>query len=247
MRTRFTLLALSACAGTYEPRPKVPEPKQPDQRSYSERLTDADNHDKVAAAAEGEIPSEQQIPVAERFYCGDTVLNDQLTTGGLLVTYFMPCMDVATEGIKNDVWVAGAERTAARHDRQSAAQLALAEANACRGIPAQDRDESVFARRKDIASIEPVRENDEVHGVRVVFASGVSADRVRNHIACTRARWQTLGRDPATMPEDPTLVDGADVQVLARGGHTEVVVLTSSVEGADVALARARGELTAEK
>ena len=251
MRTRIFLFALAACAGTTEPRPSAPlPPQQPDQRSYTDRITDARHHDQRADQSDRVAQSAEQMPVTERFSCGDTVLNDQLTTGGVgRVTSWTPCFDVAEEQAEHERFVAQNERLAADHDRRAAQQLVDAQVTACRDVPEREREHSVFAHRKAIARIEAVKQGDTLQGVRVVFkpVRGLTADFVRKDIACTRARWATFGHDAQMAPYDPTLIDGADVQVIDRGTHAEVVVTAGSADAADIALARARGELTAEK
>lgn len=208
--------------------------------------------DKTTTATTQRPPMERVVtkaPTVDHLECGDTVLNDQLTTGGTgRVTSWQPCFDVTEEQAVRERTVA--EHQTNPHDIHAAAQLVSAEASACRGIPAREREHSVFAHKKAIAAIEPIRDGDgkSVRGVRVTFkpVRGLTKTFIERDIACTRARWAVSGRDPKLMPYDPTLVDGADVQVIDRDGHTEVIVTAGSPDAAQVSLARAQGQLTAE-
>jgi len=69
---------------------------------------------------------------------------------------------------------------------------------------------------------------------------GVTAHWVRRDIDCQRARWALHGK-PSDVA-DPTLVPGAQIQVVDRHGHVEVLVQTDTIDAGELALARARGQ-----
>jgi hypothetical protein len=72
---------------------------------------------------------------------------------------------------------------------------------------------------------------------------GLTAKWMQQDIACQRAQWAVAGKDPKFAPWDPTLVDGAQIDVRDNHGHVEVLVTTDSPEAAELAVARARGTL----
>lgn len=219
-------------------------PVPPDNRSWSERQADARAHERYAQYEE-QIASEREV---ERFQpgeynCGDTVLMDQIETGGRKLTLWQPCFDAAEESMMHHRYLASREREAARADRAGAHQLLQAEVAACESIPPREREHSVFAHRDEISEIVPHYEGAQLHGVWVIFkpVPGMTADWVRRDIACQQARWALQGRSPDFAPNDPTLVPDAQVQVADRAGHVEVLVTTPVTSDAEIALARVGG------
>jgi hypothetical protein len=238
MRTTIVCIAgLAACAGSAQ-RP----PAGPDDRSWSDRMASAREHDQLAAAHEQAAGEAEAQRGPGTLACPDLNLNDQLRTGGIgRVTDWQPCWDVTEEADMRHRYAADAERKAAQRDRQGAAQLAQAEMAACRGIPEQERQHSVFAHRQEISEVIPHREAGQVRGAWIVFkpVPGVTAHWVRRDIDCQRARWALHGK-PSNVA-DPTLVPGAQIQVVDRHGHVEVLVQTDTIDAGELALARARG------
>lgn len=220
---RIVLLAsvVTACAGTISDsgRPVLDE--------------DLPTHHEENAAAVGAPPTYQ---------CGDTVLEDQATSGGVRITTFQPCWDFDEERTEREAAAAKRERAEARHEQVAAAAVASNDIAACLPILPGEREHSPFVHRKEISEIVPHREGSRLRGVWIVFkpVAGLTADWLRNDIECQHARWIQAGKDSRVMTSDPTLVDGADVQVFDRDGHVEVLVTTDSEEHAEIALARAR-------
>ena len=171
------------------------------------------------------------------YYCGDIVLNDQLTTGGSRITSWLPCWQIHE--------VASTQRegepATPKPDRAQAAALARAELAHCRGIPASELDHSPFARAA-FENIVPYRQRGVLHGVRIVFkpARGLTAASMKRAIACHRARYAALGNPATYLPEDPTLIEGAVAAVTQRGDRVEVLVRSDSEVIGTIALARAR-------
>ncbi|MBS1118750.1 MAG: hypothetical protein H6Q90_978 [Deltaproteobacteria bacterium] len=240
MRSPWILGALAAllpaCGGR-----QVPERPH---RSQAEHLAAASEHDRRAARedlARDRAAAERASwddPAA--YSCGDVVLNDQLTTGGQRLTSWMPCWDFSEEAQLRHRWRAQVERQAAAEERARATALARTERAACRGIPDRELTHSVFAHTQEIAEVIPHRDTGRIHGVRIVFKPvlGLTAGWVEQAIRCQQARFATLGR-PAT-PNDPSLIEGAEVTVTEREGHVEVLVTSPSDVDAQIALDRAQ-------
>ncbi|HUJ59869.1 MAG TPA: hypothetical protein VLX92_15300 [Kofleriaceae bacterium] len=189
------------------------------------------------ALAQGEIAT----PAA--WNCGDTVLNDQLTTGGIRVTSWQPCWPIVDEvsARQREIAIASEARDEAR---RSVAQLIAVGGAACNGIGPDERLHSVFAHRSSIAEVIPHFDGGEQRGVRIIFKQvpGLTVDWVRRDIACQRARWQAFRQVEDYGPTDPTLVHGARVAVYERRRHVEVLIVTDTPEEARDALARAEGQ-----
>lgn len=238
--------AASAGAVACQPAPQLPSPYPP---GYAEYMLSAQEHDQRAMHNAELAPGPDALRGdSSAMACSDLVLNDQLTGGfGPPLATFQPCVDVTQEAARKHHALAAREAEAARRDRAMAARLARVEAVACYGIPSQERSRSVFAQRAAIADVVPHYEAGDLHGVWVVFKPelGRDADRVRRDIDCTRARSEVLGGRVAAQPIDPTLVPGADVRVMQRKDHVEVLVTTASRPDAALALARARGQVAA--
>jgi hypothetical protein len=180
----------------------------------------------------------EKAPVAAAYTCGDTVLEDQVTSGGQRLVYWQPCWDWEAEtGDRR-------EYTAVATEQSRDPKLAQAEETACANLGPRERERSPFTHKKQIAEVIPHRVAGQLSGVRVVFkpVAGLNAEWMRKDIACHRARWETLGRHTIGS-SDPTLVDGSSVSVIERNGHVEVLVETETPEQAEIALARAKGSL----
>jgi hypothetical protein len=180
--------------------------------------------------------------------CGDPVLQDQVTTGGQRVATWQPCFDASDERaaeerivIRTDLATGGDDSVAAPNER-----LAEVERVACIGVPVKERQHSPFSHRRSIDKVEPMRENGQLVGVRVVFkpVRGLTADWMRRDIDCHRARLAAADGDLVVMgmDDDPTLLEQADIQVEERNGRVEVRITTLTPDQAEIALARARGE-----
>ena len=237
MRLGVLAILCAACGGG--------QTNAPDRRGVAERVEAARQHEQKAAEHERLAEATEGNWVTDDFNCLDPVLNDQLTTGGLRVTQWTPCIDVEFEAELRHRRAAIEERRLARSERAAAARLSERERVACQGIPPIDLYESPFARRDAIERIDAVIDGPRVVGVRVSFDrdAGIEPEALRREIACQRARWAVAGRDPRWIPQDPTLVDDARVTVSARGDVIDVLVISRSEASATVALARARGEL----
>ena len=210
--------------------------------SYADRVDAARRHDQAATEHEDLARTSEVMPPEVAYQCGDPVLNDQSTTGGMRVTSWQPCFDVAEESAAHQRYLAARERAAAARERDAAAALVRAEAAQCAGIPEREREHSVFAHTQEIADVIPHRESGELSGVWVVFkpVPGMTASWVRRDIACRRAHWAVAGKPASEALADPSLVEDAEVQVFDRHDHVEVLIRTPEPDAAQVALERAR-------
>jgi hypothetical protein len=175
------------------------------------------------------------------YRCGDTTLNDQLTSGTERITSWVPCWDqddeIALTQRKNVMRIAEPAP-----EREQAVALARAELTSCRGIPKGELDHSPFAHRRAIAQVIPHRRGGQIHGARIVLkpVPGLTAEYMRRAIACHQARFAVLGKPASYLPDDPTLVEGAEVDVSELRGHLEVFVRSDSDVAGTVAYARAQ-------
>lgn len=239
-QTWLGLLLLVSCGGKQkvEDRP----------RGYAELMTDANQRERTAEHHEqvaGELRTPGTPAQPENFACGDTVLNDQVTTGTERVTTWTPCWDPAEEAVESHRDAAARERKTAREERAQAVALARTELASCRGIPARELTHTPLSHRKAIAEVIPHREGDEVRGVHIIFkrVPGLDARWMERAIACHRARAAVLGR---TGSPDPTMLPEAQVTVSESGGRVDVFVRTPDGDSGQLALARAQGLTAAQ-
>jgi hypothetical protein len=178
----------------------------------------------------------------EGFQCGDTVMSDQVTSGGERLVQATPCWDTHEELVSHHEDIAQREQRAANQERRAANALVEAENTACRGIAARDLERSPFAHRREIAEVIPERDGKLVRGVRVVFkpVPGLTAAWMTQAIGCQRARFERMGEPASYLPEDPSLIARATTEVELRDGHIEVSIESRDDVNATVALARAQ-------
>jgi hypothetical protein len=139
-------------------------------------------------------------------------------------------------------------RIAAEH-RSASAALRQAEATACAGLPATDRDASPFTHVDDIARVEPIVEaapgsdaartgesvRTDVVGAVVTFRAvpGLTAPRLQQMIDCHLARNAALGHVVPEMPDCPLVPRRVTARVRSVGTAFAV-----EIRGADAAAAR---------
>jgi hypothetical protein len=177
----------------------------------------------------------------QTYQCGDTVMSDQLTSGGQRVVQSIPCWDAAEEAAAHRRFLAEREAKLARTERRIATHMVENELDACRGLSPRELEHSPFAHRREIAEVIPHRVTGTLRGVRIVWkpVPGLTADWMRRAIDCHRARFERLGEPPIYFPEDPTLVARSTVAVEQHDGHIEVQIETVDDVTAQVALDRA--------
>ena len=94
-----------------------------------------------------------------------------------------------------------------------------------------------------------MKDDGQLVGVRVVFREGqdLDASAMQREIDCHRSRWNSIGNTANWFPNDPTLVEGADVNVVERAGRVEVVVTAPTPDVAETALMRAQGRVNEQQ
>ena len=235
MRTLLGLLLLTACAGPPQARHERP-------KGWAGHQAEAEQHERAALAhdqAAEEVVSSSSI---DSYQCGDTVLHEQSTSGTEPVTTWTPCWNLDEEAAIRHRESADAERRAAREDRAQAGALARAELQHCRGIPQHERTHSPFAHKRAVTEVITHREAGTVRGARIVFkrVPGLTGDYMRRAIACNQARFAVLGNPAQYAPADPTLVEGADVEVTETRQNIIVTIKVDDDVQAAVAAERAQ-------
>lgn len=139
---------------------------------------------------------------------------------------------------------------AAKH-REASQALRAAEASACAGIDAEDRDTSPFDHREDIASVSQY--NDDAHhgkgtssrtaGATIVFRAvpGMTAEWMQRLVDCHIARNSAIGHESAMadMPSCPLAVRGAQATVRSVGNGFAITVRADEDPAAKEILRRA--------
>lgn len=140
-------------------------------------------------------------------------------------------------------------RAAAAH-RAASQALRDAEARACAGLDAGDRDESPFWHREDIASVEPLVV--ETHAgktstprtvgaiVTVRAVKGMTAQWLQRLVDCHLARNAALGHDVPEMAYCPLVPRGASAHVAATDTGFAISVSVDDAATAEEVLRRAR-------
>jgi hypothetical protein len=227
--------AAAACGGSREPLVRHPQ-------GYAERMAEADEHNQRAEQHRQAAGDPGTTGTRADYYCGDTALSDQATSGGERLVPTVPCWDIAEESAEHHRFLAEREQQRARAERRAATHLVEAELAACRGMSPRELEHSPFAHRKEIAEVIPHRETGMIRGVRIIWkpVPGLTAGWMRQAIACHRARFERFGEPAGYFPEDPTLVAGATATVELHGDHLEVLVETADDTNGQVAFDRAK-------
>lgn len=139
-----------------------------------------------------------------------------------------------TEEHKADV--AKHHELAAKH-RAAAQALRDAEANACAGIPDEDRDESPFYHGHDIASVSEIKATtqrgkqqvESAVGARAVFRAvpGLTAEWLQREVDCHLARAAAVGNDMPEMDYCPLVLKGVNAKVSSTGDGFAIDVTSS--------------------
>lgn len=206
---------LAACGA-----PAPPPAARP--RSAAEHVEEARAHEAEAVALDEQEQRLDELGAA----CGDTVLQDQATSGGERLLLPRPCWSTSPGERLHRRRVAAQLRAHAARHRAAARALRAAERAACAGLPDDELDHTPFAHRGDLAAVDPVVDGDRVRGARIEFrpVAGLDAAWLSAAIACHRARAAALGWSPRLFGYDPTLLPGATSTVRQRGAAVEVDV-----------------------
>jgi hypothetical protein len=131
---------------------------------------------------------------------------------------------------------AGEHRKAAAAHREAAQALRDAEASACAGLSDEDRDESPFFFKADVASVEVLVEPapgrggksslPEKVGAAAVFRAvpGLTAEWMQRLVDCHLARAAAVGHQMPDMSYCPLVLRGVTAKVTSAGGGFRVEV-----------------------
>jgi hypothetical protein len=142
------------------------------------------------------------------------------------------------------------EKMAADH-RAASQALRDAEAGACVGLSAEDRDASPFDHREDIASVEPLTEGStsgknasaRTTGAIITFRAvpGMTAPWLQRVVDCHLARNAALGHDVPEMPYCPLVPKGVAAKVSATASGFAIAVRSDDSDTAKEIRGRAQG------
>ncbi|MBA3453849.1 MAG: hypothetical protein H0T42_12210 [Deltaproteobacteria bacterium] len=190
------------------------------------------------SAACGGAPSSRSISVAsdqvsaDNHKCGAyAIRTGARTKEGEPITLWMPCWDYTKDSSRYQV----------RADAATKSKLAQVERTQCIGLAPAALERSPFVQDNAIEEIVPHRGGATVRGANIVFKPipGLTVSWMRRAIACHQARWRTLGQPATYLAGDPTLVEGAQVDVTAVDDHIVVRISSDTPVSAMTALQRA--------
>lgn len=173
---------------------------------------------------------------ADNHKCGAyAVRTGETTRDGEPITLWMPCWDYTKDSSRYQVDA----------DPKTQHMLAQVERTQCVGLAPEALERSPFVQVDAIDEVVPHRSGQTVRGAHIVFKRipGLTVSWMRRAIACHQARWRTLGQPDSYLAGDPTLVDGASVEVTEVDGHLVVLIASETPASAQLALERAH-ELT---
>ncbi len=214
-----------------------------------EHLAEADQHEAQARALEARAAEKERSGNPTPYTCGDTALNELATSGGERLHLAAPCWAGERSAIRRDREAAERQRAEARDHRRTARAMLVAERKWCAGLPASELEHTPFDHREDLASVQAELEGDKLRGARVRFRKvpGLSADWLRQTIACHQAMSAMHGYDPTNLSHDPSVVSGVQTTVIEGPNGLEVVMRAADPAAALVVYARAEALLDVER
>lgn len=171
------------------------------------------------------------------------------------------CWSSATNPTKEHLASAEEHRKRAADHRAASAALRDAEARACVGIGAHDRDQSPFDHREDIAAVDALYVGDSdqgnaaagggyvsaarggrLEGATVTFraVSGMTAQWLQRVVDCHLARNAALGFDVPEMPYCPLVPKNVSAKVSPTATGFVVAIRSDDPNTAKEVLRRAR-------
>jgi hypothetical protein len=165
--------------------------------------------------------------------CGAyAIRTGEVTADGEAVRLWMPCWDFTKDSARYQVPA----------NRAMAARLSAIEKTQCIGLAPAALERSPFVQDNAIDEIVPHRSGSEIRGAHIVFKPipGLTVSWMRRAIACHQARWRTLGKPVSYLAGDPTLIDGAEINVTENGDHIVVLIASEAPGAAQIALDRAQ-------
>lgn len=235
MKRRYlAFVAVAACGGG-SPAPVAPA--QP--LSVQEHLAEAQEQEQTADELEASARGAESRPVD--VVCGDTVLADQVSSGGERLVTMQPCWTAERSAAERHRATAKNLRADAAAHRERARDLLAAEQASCATMTAAELDHSPFAHVEDVVAVTPIRDSDRLRGARISLrkVEGLTAEWLRSAIACHQARAAVFGWSPKYFSHDPTLVAGAQATVEDGGDTLVVEVRAGALDVAQIVHARA--------
>lgn len=178
-------------------------------------LAEAERHEADADALERRAAQVEAQP-GPHYSCGDQALVDQTTSGGQRLGIGAPCWSNEAGAVERDRAAARALRDDARTHRAKARALVVAQRGWCAGLPSAELDHTPFDHREDLAAVSAELDNDRVVGARIRFAKvpGLTADWLRQTLACHQAMAAAGGYEPTAMASCPAVIAGAELTVV---------------------------------
>lgn len=161
-----------------------------------------------------------------------------------------PCWTSVTNPTAEHLKHAEEHLARAAEHRAASQSLRDAEARACVGVPAADRDESPFEHREDIVRVEPLYATEggkmpvqRARGAVVVFRAvpGMTAEWLQRVVDCHLARNAALGHDVPEMAYCPLVPKGVAATVRSTHAGLAVEIRSDDADTAKEVLRRADG------
>jgi hypothetical protein len=154
------------------------------------------------------------------------------------------CWDSQTNPTEDWLQQARIHMQLAEAHRAASKALRDAEARACAGLPAHDRDISPFAHRTDITRSHSILSEDGTRylGADVDFRArpGMTAGYLQRVVDCQLARDEAVDHDVPEMSYCPLVPKGAWAKVTAIADGLEVTIQSPDEDGATEIARRAR-------
>lgn len=238
MRVTMLIAVAAGCAGAA----KVP----PRPMGVQDHLAEAERHEEDARTLEQRAADRERSGTSVPAYtCGDQALADQVTSGGERLGARAPCWRGERGAVERDRAAAARLRDDARAHRARARAMVAAERIWCGRLPPEELEHSPFDHREDLAAVQAELERDRVVGARIRFARvpHLTADWLRQALACHQAIAESAGHEPTLFGTCPAVVAGASTTVIDDPAGIVVVIRAADPGAALAVYARAEALL----
>lgn len=212
-----------------------------------DNLAEAERHDADADALEARAAAREQVaaPAQPAYVCGDQALADQATSGGERLGGRAPCWRGETNAVERDRAAAARLRADARAHRAQARALLRTSHAWCAGLPVAELDHTPFDHREDLQSVSAELEGDRIRGARIRFrpVPGLTAEWLRQTLACHQALAAAEGYDPHYLASCPAVIAGTTIDVIDDPDGLVVVIRGDDPAAALTAYGRAEALL----
>lgn len=218
------------------------------------RTPGAEPHDMSIARHETMAAQEERAARKhEHLYDDDARERRERCRGGRATSESDACWTAVTNPTGEHLKEAEESRRRAADHRAASQTLRDAESQACRGVPAADRDESPFDRREDIERVDPLtvrqggkQPTERLEGATVVFRAlpGLTTQWLQRVVDCHLARNAALGHDAREMPSCPLVPKGVRATVTPKATGFAVELRADDAETASEILRRAKSLTT---